>query len=369
MRKRKLISEVKGKKGQQLNQREVKLINSGVVEGFLRLDVKSNRHSVKLIFNTDGLVGLQEFTQMNEMTKRLFVILLRNIVVALKSVEKNKLSSALVNFDPYSSYVDPSSWHVYLMYVPLQPYELDGDLKTYLQRFISLCNFSAVDDVTYVQELVAELKDNIAYTAGKLDDYCNRISEELTQGQANLHGEMSCPICKAKLTEDESICPFCGAKVPVLHINKAESKSRAISVEPTSECGIEFSAQQLQDSSNSISINEDENGVVTVFRGTRRIVQSIWLEDCQQAGRIFITKFPFRIGKMEGATDYRIYNNRVSRKHADVVKEQGKYFIIDLGSTNGTFLNGRRLQPGVKQELSDEAILVLADSKFKVHID
>jgi hypothetical protein len=52
--------------------------------------------------------------------------------------------------------------------------------------------------------------------------------------------------------------------------------------------------------------------------------------------------------------------SQVSRKHATIFFKDGKYFIEDLGSTNGTFINkGPRLAPGVPQELKsgDEIIM------------
>jgi len=53
-------------------------------------------------------------------------------------------------------------------------------------------------------------------------------------------------------------------------------------------------------------------------------------------------------------------DSKVSRKHARIVRRNGAYFIEDLGSTNGTFVNrGRRLLPGTPQVLNagDEIIV------------
>ena len=45
---------------------------------------------------------------------------------------------------------------------------------------------------------------------------------------------------------------------------------------------------------------------------------------------------------------------KVSRRHARIIYENGKYTIEDLGSTNGTYINrGRRLIPGNAQLLND----------------
>lgn len=45
---------------------------------------------------------------------------------------------------------------------------------------------------------------------------------------------------------------------------------------------------------------------------------------------------------------------KVSRRHARVTFRDGQYFVEDLGSTNGTFVNrGKRLSPGTRQSLKD----------------
>jgi hypothetical protein len=45
---------------------------------------------------------------------------------------------------------------------------------------------------------------------------------------------------------------------------------------------------------------------------------------------------------------------KVSRRHARVTFRDGQYFVEDLGSTNGTFVNrGKRLSPGMRQSLKD----------------
>lgn len=47
----------------------------------------------------------------------------------------------------------------------------------------------------------------------------------------------------------------------------------------------------------------------------------------------------------------QIENSTVSRRHALVVERDDKWWIADSGSYNGTFLNDRRLPPGVALQL------------------
>ena len=56
--------------------------------------------------------------------------------------------------------------------------------------------------------------------------------------------------------------------------------------------------------------------------------------------------------------DLRIDSDRVSREHAIIVEEGGRFRVRDPGSTNGTFLNGRQID---ESPLNDGDILLIAD--------
>ncbi|KAJ7630249.1 SMAD/FHA domain-containing protein [Roridomyces roridus] len=68
------------------------------------------------------------------------------------------------------------------------------------------------------------------------------------------------------------------------------------------------------------------------------------------------SKTPLHLGKKQVDFDSSV----VSRVHAEVWQEGGKIFIRDLQSSNGTFLNGRRLSPeGHPHELKTNDVLEL----------
>jgi len=60
---------------------------------------------------------------------------------------------------------------------------------------------------------------------------------------------------------------------------------------------------------------------------------------------------------------------KVSRRHARIKLHEGKYYIEDLGSTNGTYVNrGRRLLPGNSHLISDgdEVIVGKTFMRFRI---
>src|SRR5260370_38637367 len=58
---------------------------------------------------------------------------------------------------------------------------------------------------------------------------------------------------------------------------------------------------------------------------------------------VMINAQPFRIGRQAG-NQVVMRDNRASRVHAEIVLEQGEYWIEDLKSRHGTFVNGAKIQ-------------------------
>jgi pSer/pThr/pTyr-binding forkhead associated (FHA) protein len=58
----------------------------------------------------------------------------------------------------------------------------------------------------------------------------------------------------------------------------------------------------------------------------------------------------------------------ISRRHARMLKREGNLVIEDLGSANGTFINGKRLVPYLFESLHDGDILQLGTLLIRVKI-
>lgn len=83
-------------------------------------------------------------------------------------------------------------------------------------------------------------------------------------------------------------------------------------------------------------------------------------DDNGEARRVSIENFPFRIGRAETA-DLRVEAAEISREHAEIVERNGVWLVRDLGSTNGTTVNGTTVKEMI---LSDGDILKVAETEL-----
>ena len=63
---------------------------------------------------------------------------------------------------------------------------------------------------------------------------------------------------------------------------------------------------------------------------------------------------------------YQAYASGVSRLHAVVKRDVHGVILMDLGSANGTYINGKRLTANVEQTLNHGDIVALGKLKIQV---
>lgn len=79
---------------------------------------------------------------------------------------------------------------------------------------------------------------------------------------------------------------------------------------------------------------------------------------------IYLDKDIYCIGSQKDA-DIIIGNEAVSRLHARINKSEGVYYIEDLNSRNGTWVNGKLLHYMEKIALRNGDVIAFADERFR----
>lgn len=92
---------------------------------------------------------------------------------------------------------------------------------------------------------------------------------------------------------------------------------------------------------------------------------SLEKERCQD---IHLDQDHLILGKSRTQADITLPGDTVSRKHARIERRMDGYYVTDLFSTNGTFLDGHRLESGQAVALKDGAQLTIATLPYRVMI-
>lgn len=81
----------------------------------------------------------------------------------------------------------------------------------------------------------------------------------------------------------------------------------------------------------------------------------------RQVGRDYRLGEQTTIGRDGMVCDFVLDDDSISAQHARIKNERGQFVLYDLASTNGTLLNGRRVQ---RSNLSDGDEIVIGGTKL-----
>ncbi len=85
--------------------------------------------------------------------------------------------------------------------------------------------------------------------------------------------------------------------------------------------------------------------------------------------KILLSKELFKVGKERSFVDYCISdNNAVSRSHANIVCKNGEYFVVDMNSTNHTYINGMILTPQMECKIKNGDVITFGNEDFTFHM-
>jgi len=149
---------------------------------------------------------------------------------------------------------------------------------------------------------------------------------------------IKCPSCQKRHPENTLFCDECGAYL----LAKGRKRTDPLTMEDVAWMETDFPSPEEE--------GEDSSRPMTL---------RIWVVDSGRRVEFPLTK-EISLGRLDAAsatfpdidltTDGGLEKG-VSRRHARITRHGGEVFIEDLGSVNGTFLNGKRLTPYLPHSL------------------
>lgn len=96
--------------------------------------------------------------------------------------------------------------------------------------------------------------------------------------------------------------------------------------------------------------------------------QCLYLESIEKGkyDPIFIKKQSIILGTMAEGCNYILMERGISRMHAKLIEREDDLYLLDLNSTNGTYLNGEMIESGQEYKLEEGDMVAFALSEFYV---
>jgi neural Wiskott-Aldrich syndrome protein len=81
-----------------------------------------------------------------------------------------------------------------------------------------------------------------------------------------------------------------------------------------------------------------------------------------QGEKLPVTKDRFVIGRGKQSSDLTLKDPNVSRQHAMIEFQNGVYFMVDMGSTNGVEYNGQRI---ARKQITEGDVFKICDHEMR----
>lgn len=184
-----------------------------------------------------------------------------------------------------------------------------------------------------------------------------------------------CPFCKSQIEEDCWFCDkcgkelrkciSCGATVKSIHCTKCGGQTET-SKEYFSSKTNEDASQGIKAPDNKVAIENDETFRPAANTSLQIPLLPGHLQNYSNNIRLLISDGAV-IGRKGDYADVFAGYKVISGLHARMqCNKDGEWEIVDLGSTNGTMVNGNKIQPQVPMVISVGDVVSFADMDFKV---
>lgn len=171
----------------------------------------------------------------------------------------------------------------------------------------------------------------------------------MTEGQGKF-----CPACKRRNANDAVVCFYCGIPFEVVKQENATTTHM-----PTGE--MEKASVQPADDVDAKLRNVPEEGIAFFLPDTPKPFD-VRTDSSFIIGR----KMDDDLERMIDLIPFNAFSMGVSRHHARVQHTDKGYEITDLGSTNGTWVNDKRLTPNKPYLVPSGSLLRLGRMRLYV---
>lgn len=258
-----------------------------------------------------------------------FFFMMEQIVIMVQDVYNNGLNVNSVRFNMDDVYINEMTKEMYFIYFPIVGGQESADIVGFIENIIYTMTPVINEDTNYISRFMYYVRSFHGFNGNAIEKYITREERAVVNVLRNM--EMS--------------------GMGQQGMSQAALRYTAENIQGTTVLA-EDSMMTLQPQ----QIPQPQKPMQYHFASLTRQVTGEKIE---------LNKPSFVLGKSPESADYAIADNtNVSRIHATIITRNGRYYVMDQRSTNGTFVNGRIIKPNQEVELLTGDCLMLANEEF-----
>lgn len=253
-----------------------------------------------------------------------FFFMMEQIVIMVQDVYNNGLNVNSVRFNIDDVYINEMTKEMYFIYFPIVGGQESADIVGFIENIIYTMTPVINEDTNYISRFMYYVRSFHGFNGNAIEKYISR--------------------------EERAV-------VNVL-------KNTAVTMQQTMQQQI--MQQVMQGSMDGTTVLSEDGISVQQIQQMQPVNYHFASLTRQVTGeKIELGKPSFVLGKNPEKSDYAVADNtNISRVHAVITARNGRYYVMDQNSTNGTFINGRIIKAGQETEILPGDCLMLANEEF-----
>lgn len=249
-----------------------------------------------------------------------FFFMMEQIVIMVQDVYNNGLNVNSVRFNMDDVYINEMTKEMYFIYFPIVGGQESADIVGFIENIIYTMTPVINEDTNYISRFMYYVRSFHGFNGNAIEKYISR--------------------------EERAV-------VNVL-------KNTAVTMQQ------QIMQQVMQGSMDGTTVLSDDGISVQQIQQMQLVNYHFASLTRQVTGeKIELGKPSFVLGKNPEKSDYAVADNtNISRVHAVITTRNGRYYVMDQNSTNGTFINGRIIKAGQETEILPGDCLMLANEEF-----
>lgn len=264
-----------------------------------------------------------------------FFFMIEQIVIMVQDVYNNGLDVNSVRFNMDDVYINEMTKEMYFIYFPIVGGQESADIVGFIENIIYTMTPVINEDTNYISRFMYYVRSFHGFNGNAIEKYISREERAVVNVLKNKAVTMQQQIMQQQIMQQQTMQQ-------------------------------QIMQQVMQGSMDGTTVLSDDGISVQQIQQMQPVNYHFASLTRQVTGeKIELGKPSFVLGKNPEKSDYAVADNtNISRVHAVITMRNGRYYVMDQNSTNGTFINGRIIKAGQETEILPGDCLMLANEEF-----